>query len=280
MSSVRPGFTIKNPLTVIAIFAGLAEVFGVLVLPHLTVCVQFIFVWFVMLFPCLLVALFFYVLWNKHGVLYAPSDFSDENHFKELLIPATPVEVDKNLNTSVEELLSSPADEAETQFVAPGGISAPDLVTPEAHARVPGSASEALLIRSRAAFAESYAVKIMSKEKGLSFHAQMKLRNKRDIYDAAYIDSDSACLLEVHYLRRLNVRTMGLSKTFDKAERFFSSLNPAQAENFEFVYVIAAEEYAVGSLSLILHREVLRCASSYSFRTTVREITLPSENLT
>lgn len=76
---------VSNPLTLIAIFASLAEVAATAVLPLLTGAVQGVFVWFVMLFPVLLVVLFFITLnWN-HGVLYAPSDFSDESNFLRTL---------------------------------------------------------------------------------------------------------------------------------------------------------------------------------------------------
>lgn len=74
---------IKNPLTVIAMFAGIAEVSGTIVLPMLSEQVQCLYVWFLMLFPCLLVALFFFTLWVKHTVLYAPSDFQDDKSFME-----------------------------------------------------------------------------------------------------------------------------------------------------------------------------------------------------
>lgn len=74
---------IRNPLTVVAIFAGLAEAFSCLALPRLAPNLQAIFIWFVMLFPFMLVVLFFATLnWN-HKVLYAPSDFhSDETFLK------------------------------------------------------------------------------------------------------------------------------------------------------------------------------------------------------
>uniref|UniRef100_A0A486XJL6 Uncharacterized protein n=1 Tax=Rheinheimera sp. BAL341 TaxID=1708203 RepID=A0A486XJL6_9GAMM len=73
--------TIKNPLTVIAIFAGIAEVSGSAVLPFISEANQQTYIWFLMLFPFALITLFFMVLnWN-HKVLYAPSDFEDEDHF-------------------------------------------------------------------------------------------------------------------------------------------------------------------------------------------------------
>lgn len=49
---------IKNPLTVIAMFAGIAEVSGTIVLPFVTPATQGTYVWFLMIFPCLLVTLF------------------------------------------------------------------------------------------------------------------------------------------------------------------------------------------------------------------------------
>ena len=76
--------TVRNPLTIIAIFAGLAEACSTGVLPFLDSSVQGIFVWFVMAFPLVLVGAFFLTLnFNRHA-LYAPSDFSDEEHYLRL----------------------------------------------------------------------------------------------------------------------------------------------------------------------------------------------------
>lgn len=73
--------TIKNPLTIIAIFAGLAEVGGTIVLPFISENNQLVFIYFLMIFPCLLVILFFVTLnWNNK-VLYAPSDYKDEENY-------------------------------------------------------------------------------------------------------------------------------------------------------------------------------------------------------
>ncbi|WP_152683076.1 hypothetical protein [Paenibacillus sp. VT-400] len=76
---------VQNPLTIIAIFAGIAELAGTTVLLGLPLEIQKVFVWFVMLFPIGLVAAFFLVLLFKHKVLYAPSDFVNENNFMNLL---------------------------------------------------------------------------------------------------------------------------------------------------------------------------------------------------
>ena len=75
---------VNNPLTIIAIFAGLAEVSGTIVLPLLQHNTQAVYVWFLIVFPTVLVGVFFYVLYHKHQVLYAPSDYRDDSTFKDI----------------------------------------------------------------------------------------------------------------------------------------------------------------------------------------------------
>jgi hypothetical protein len=77
---------VNNPLTIIAIFAALAEVAGTAALAAVDKELQRTFVWFVMGFPTLLVALFFITLNFNPKVLYAPSDFRNEENFINTLI--------------------------------------------------------------------------------------------------------------------------------------------------------------------------------------------------
>jgi len=76
---------IRNPLTLIAIFAGLSEVSMTAVLPLLSNENQKVFMWFVMIYPSLLVCGFFYVLIWKREALYAPSDFKDDATWLEVM---------------------------------------------------------------------------------------------------------------------------------------------------------------------------------------------------
>lgn len=109
---------VSNPLTLIAVFASLAEIAATAVLPMLDGAVQGIFVWFVMLFPVLLVVLFFVTLnWN-HRVLYAPGDYADEANFLRALFG------DKSVGDVTIEGYGSEADAQAKlrQFWKPGGI--------------------------------------------------------------------------------------------------------------------------------------------------------------
>ena len=72
---------ISNPLTIVAIFAGIAEAFATGALVMLPIEIQREFVYFVMMFPLIIVIAFFFILVTRPQVLYAPSDYSDENHF-------------------------------------------------------------------------------------------------------------------------------------------------------------------------------------------------------
>jgi hypothetical protein len=72
---------IKNPLTIIAVFASVVEISCAYVLPSISISLQGTYIWFLMLFPILLVVAFFIVLWFKPYVLYAPSDYKDDANF-------------------------------------------------------------------------------------------------------------------------------------------------------------------------------------------------------
>jgi hypothetical protein len=91
---------VSNPLTIVAIFAGLAEVSGTIVLPFIKENNQGPFIWFLMLFPTLLVLIFFAILLFKNKVLYAPSDFQDEKNFMDLFRPG--LKVDKIIKMEAE----------------------------------------------------------------------------------------------------------------------------------------------------------------------------------
>jgi hypothetical protein len=77
--------SVNNPLTIIALFAALAEVAGTVAIKLVAPELQSRFIWFVMFFPIGLVLLFFVTLWFKDRVLYAPGDFKDEKNYLALV---------------------------------------------------------------------------------------------------------------------------------------------------------------------------------------------------
>lgn len=75
---------VQNPLTIIALFAGLAEIAGTAAMAFVDKDLQHIYIWYVMGFPTLLVLLFFGTLNFNAGVLYAPGDLRSDKAFLEL----------------------------------------------------------------------------------------------------------------------------------------------------------------------------------------------------
>lgn len=76
---------IRNPLTIIAVFAGLVEVSATTVLPFIDdVSLQSRFLWFLMFFPTMLVVMFFGVLIFKPKALYAPKDYREDKSFLDM----------------------------------------------------------------------------------------------------------------------------------------------------------------------------------------------------
>lgn len=108
---------VSNPLTIIAIFASLAEVASTGALVALDGSVQMVFIWFVMGFPVLLVITFFYTLWKKPTSLYAPSDYDKEENFLDA------IGVTKGLSETIDRLQSN-LEELDREFRETGQGSA------------------------------------------------------------------------------------------------------------------------------------------------------------
>lgn len=94
---------VSNPLTIIAIFAGLAETFATAVLLVLPEKVQMIFIWYVMLFPVILVLAFFGVLYRKPTVFYAPSDYPNPSDFLRVMLN----KIEKEAAQAIDEIPAS-----------------------------------------------------------------------------------------------------------------------------------------------------------------------------
>lgn len=114
---------VRNPLSIIAIFAGLAEVSGTVVLPFIAPPIQEKFVYFLMFFPSILVVLFFITLHRRPQALYGPSDWTDQKLFANMLMSASVAEVAQKEVEEVEIKIEAEApkdssDEGEDTKIA------------------------------------------------------------------------------------------------------------------------------------------------------------------
>jgi len=76
---------INNPLTIIAIFAALAEVNATVALGLMDKNLHYIFIWFIIGFPTILVICFFLTLNFNTKVMYSPSDYKEDKSFMDSL---------------------------------------------------------------------------------------------------------------------------------------------------------------------------------------------------
>lgn len=125
---------VSNPLTIIAIFSGLAETLATIALVRLPPEMQQIFIYFVMAFPASIVLLFFFVLYFKNTVLYAPSDYEDQAHYLEV--------------NNIKKVLSNELDRVFSKVNAHGVLLASDEIEKLKH-KIERSVDDAVPISMR-----------------------------------------------------------------------------------------------------------------------------------
>jgi hypothetical protein len=95
---------IINPITVIALFAGLSEASATTVLPYLDGDTRQAYIWFLIIFPSALVILFFLTLNFNPKALYVPPEFhTPENSYQadgNSIHPTQDQNLDSRLNST------------------------------------------------------------------------------------------------------------------------------------------------------------------------------------
>lgn len=273
--------SVKNPLTVIAIFAGIAEISGTAVLPLIAPDNQALYIWFLMLFPFALISLFFLTLNFNHRVLYAPSDFRDEDNFVNILKKSTYSEVleykEKETDAVVlEEVVESLSPQIQidaiTQPAEPANSDTASAPRPSIEQWVT-SAETALLeldtattrpqrnqidliarqISERrmrdARLAEKLALESLEKELGVSIDREMKIESghSRFHFDGIARRGSSLTAIEVKYFRTRRSAPMNMSMWQElrrSLETLFQSLSEEQRRDFSFVLVLVSDNDA------------------------------------
>jgi len=266
---------VKNPLTVIAIFAGIAEISGTAVLPLIAPDNQALYIWFLMLFPFALISLFFLTLNFNHRVLYAPSDFRDEDNFVNILKKSTYSEVleykKKEADAVVlEEVIESLPPQIQNEALAQPAEQTISDTTLSSHASIEQwatNAETALLeldgatTRSQrnqmdliarqiserrmrdARLAEKLALEALEKELGVSIDREMKIESghSRFHFDGIARRGSSLTAIEVKYFRSRRSAPMNMMMWQElrrSLESLFQSLTEEQRREFSFILVI------------------------------------------
>ncbi|WXL27746.1 hypothetical protein WG219_09965 [Ectopseudomonas mendocina] len=275
---------IKNPLTVIALFAGIAEVSGAAVLPFIERPVQETYVWFLMGFPCLIVLLFYITLWWKHHVLYAPGDYRDESNFTNMFRAGSAQAIAEKSDLEIDQIIideqfeaaevdpvsnpprTQPEDEVplNREFVvntedtdATVGIS--DFKESIANENFRRKRYE---ISGKVYSAENLALKKLSNEMGVELVKNVSpLGMPKIIFDAVAEVDGELVVFEIK-LVRFEMDKRSISAILKKVDSFYEALSFKDRIRFRFVFVIVVEDQDVGLVSV---GRIANIAATYRF---------------
>jgi len=259
--------TIKNPLTIIAIFAGIAEISGTGILPFIAESNQTTYLWFLMTFPVLLIVLFFCTLNFNHRVLYAPSDYKDEDNFVRSLTRASPVERAQKVEAEIAEdveIVVAEGPPAEGLFSLP----LPDSVPSD----VSSSASRQYAIRhlrENYMLAEDLIFKKLSKEFSSEIQRGVKLVGRGGVYifDGIVRDKGVITVVEVKLLH--SSTDLGLvQKALEYIQSGLGFIQVHDGTNFRVMLVLATNGPATSEFKLFSKINELR--DKFSFRIELR----------
>lgn len=275
---------IKNPLTVIAMFAGLAEVSGTIVLPFIDKNTQTVFVWFLMVFPCLLVSAFFGTLIFKHVVLYAPSDYRDDKNFSDSFRSVKPSarskkisdEISEESNTTNQETNSKskenkPLDSIQDKPEEEGKNTPLSSQPPS----IPNKAEKA----EKAFFAENFAIAWLEEKLNVEFQRGARLKQMpRVVFDAISVNSSIQYIVEVKYLTTgISIR-MSIELLLSRVEKF-SKILPEKLSKNIILYILIVVDNDVDiqkdrTLKSAL-RNIEKISHEFDVNTVTKVIKLP-----
>lgn len=223
---------IKNPLTVIGIFAAIAEISGTSVLPFIEPENQGIYIWFLMFFPVFLVGTFFLTLNFNHKVLYAPSDYRNEDNFLKSFGKATTQEKEDKLREEIEEADDNSPDDGNSDEAE--GTATPSENSPNSPIPPPRSTNNFVLnsdshasLMANVSLAEKLSIIKLSKDMGLEFKTDVRFEtpsSRKIIFDGLALDKNKIHAVEVKYFRSGHVNPSRLDKVLLEAEIVASQL--------------------------------------------------------
>ncbi|MCX2566913.1 hypothetical protein OQ496_10650 [Acetobacter suratthaniensis] len=238
---------VKNPLTVIAIFAGTAEVSGTAVLPLLEKDTQQVYVWFIMVFPLLLVVAFFIVLYNKNYVLYAPSDFKDENLFASFK-PGSPQLRAQKLNEEAgadrnTEEAAQPSDLISTNGTASEPIrDNHDFISRPSYGQIAAQAS----------LAEDLVITRLASKRRTQFARNVSPAAMPSImFDAVAKDGNNQVIVEVKYTRKGFTSIGNIDRVKETFTSYYNSLPDVTKRGTLFILAIVCDGDAEANTSRI-----------------------------
>lgn len=242
---------VKNPIGIIALFISLIYGFANLLLGaaanSLTPDERFPLVIFIVLFPVVVLGIFYLLVSRHHGKLYAPGDYKDDKSFLRTL---SQEEREEKLDKEAQEALPESA--------------AVEAVPADQTSAQPSSAERMDDIRNELRFIESQVI--------TKFESEFNQRAERDVgigdtgvsFDALFQTSGKLTFLEVKSIRHPGTASMILDRILYNAvvaDRFMNS-------NFKLILAVVYhfDKEELPRLERMLRKRVEKCPATVELR--------------
>lgn len=180
---------VRNPIGIIALFISLIYGFASLLLgataDSLGPDEREPIIWFVVIFPCVVLAVFYFLVSRHHGKLYAPGDYKDDRSFLRTL---SYEEVQSRLEREAEEALPEP--------------SAADALTGEPGSTQSQLRTRATDIRTELRLVETLVIGRLEAEFGQRAEREIAVGETGAVFDAVIHGDKGLTFIEIKSLRR------------------------------------------------------------------------------
>lgn len=270
--------TIKNPLTIIGIFAALVEISGTAVLPFVSENNQLTYIYFLIIFPCFLVFSFFLTLNFNHKVLYAPSDYTNEDNFMKHFKRASSQESANKLRNEIEMHgmvsenfnLGEIAEASEklnklTNDLKRFGEASEDILK-STHKNEHTEKARNINLQTKYFLAEELIIRKLTEELGPMTQREVvyTMNNMRLMFDGVLFTDNRFSVIEVKYISSI----VGILRALENANQLYNSLDEDRKSKFNFILALGTDvpesEYSD------IRESVLKKAKSYKFNIDIR----------
>jgi hypothetical protein len=239
--------TIKNPLTIIAMFAAIAEISGTVVLPFISLSSQSTYVWFLIVFPTLLIVFFFVTLNFNHRVLYAPSDYKNEDNFLKSLRRATYGEKAVQVEAELAETTET-ADVADVADVAANGTATLPIPSSDTQIRNPGKSAMAIYAK-----AENLVFKKLGREFKTNIERDVLISasaRRPYIFDGVVREHGQLTVIEVKLVRDHLAMVRRIRENIMRVGEGIMSLPETQRWSLRLLLILVVDG-SIGSIDVI-----------------------------
>lgn len=254
---------------------------------------QSTYIWFLMFFPPFLVGLFFITLNFNHKVLYAPSDYKDEDNFFKSLKYASINERQEKINAEINELTSNDDESQDALAIKEESntdntqIKEPTLENEdESFLRTESNDQEKTTqdiaprdhqhnnykstILNKILKAENLSLNYLSKELRINLQRDLVIKtesNESIIFDAIGVTPDVVHAVEVKYSKDGMVPLNTINKVMHLAEKVSSDFFKNHSQDFKFHLVIVVADTFFSKPEI--ERRILMHTSKYNVKTIV-----------